>query len=255
MFAGTALPEIARVADRIPAAQTDDSAAAVPRPASCRAARHDARWLPSRTPSRSARSGRNAAAWATPIACTSATRIAAPASFRFRRLAPVVRPTASRAPLRLISSAKGKVRTLFRGLNTTSTGPSQARGESRTASRIRRLMRLRSTAPPSTLPTVNPTRGPLWRSLRGLAPQEKDGHVAGELPPAVLIHPLEIRMLQQMLRLRKLAAGGGDVTRHSALAVAAGCSVTLLPARSSDDPCNSIGKAAMTCRNIECFAA
>src|SRR5208337_2048529 len=57
-------------------------------------------------------------------------------------------------------SEKGKPNTLFRGLNTTSTPPSHAPHESRTASRIFRLMRLRSTDPPSTLPTVNPTRGP-----------------------------------------------------------------------------------------------
>jgi hypothetical protein len=57
------------------------------------------------------------------------------------------------------SSAKGAVKTLLRGLKTMSTGPSQAAGDSRTASRIRRLIRLRATAPPSTLPTVNPTRG------------------------------------------------------------------------------------------------
>src|ERR1035441_3681674 len=61
----------------------------------------------------------------------------------------------------LTNSAKGTLLTLFRGLNTTSMGPSQASTESRTASRIRRLMRLRWTAPPKTLPTVNPTRGVL----------------------------------------------------------------------------------------------
>ena len=60
-----------------------------------------------------------------------------------------------------ISSAKGKVSTLLRGLKTTSTGPSHACAEDRTASRMRRLIRLRSTDPPSTLPTVSPTRGPL----------------------------------------------------------------------------------------------
>src|SRR5271165_4311230 len=59
------------------------------------------------------------------------------------------------------STAKGKARTLFRGLNTTSTAPSHAGHESRTASRIRRRMRLRSTDPPNTLPTVNPIRGPV----------------------------------------------------------------------------------------------
>jgi len=54
--------------------------------------------------------------------------------------------------------ANGRSRTDLRGLNITSTGPSCAGHELRTASRMRRLMRLRSTAPPRILPTVNPTR-------------------------------------------------------------------------------------------------
>src|SRR5271169_1072713 len=49
------------------------------------------------------------------------------------------RPTSS------ASSAKGKVKTLLRGLNTTSTGSSHDDSEARTASRIRRRIRLRST--------------------------------------------------------------------------------------------------------------
>ena len=56
------------------------------------------------------------------------------------------------------TSANGRPRTDLRGLNITSTGPSCAGHELRTASRMRRLMRLRSTAPPRILPTVNPTR-------------------------------------------------------------------------------------------------
>ena len=68
----------------------------------------------------------------------------------------------------LSSWSNGIVSTLFRGLKTTSTGPSHG-GECRTASRMRRLMRLRSTAPPSTLPTVNPTRGPLPARRRARA--------------------------------------------------------------------------------------
>jgi hypothetical protein len=51
-----------------------------------------------------------------------------------------------------------------------------------------------------------------------LTPQKKHRHVPRELAASVLIHPLKIRVLQQTLRLRKLAAGGGVVTRHSALA-------------------------------------
>ena len=164
-------------------------------------------------------------------------RIAA-ACFISPRSATRARCAASRKPRRYFADSvrrNGKVSTLFRGLNTTSTGPSQAGGDSRTASRMRRLMRLRSTAPPSTLPTVNPTRGPPAGVGFGLrAPQEKDGHVAGKLPAAVLIHPLEVRVLQQAsrLRLRQTCDGwrlgrryqhiqalaGGDRSRHSALA-------------------------------------
>jgi hypothetical protein len=57
-------------------------------------------------------------------------------------------------------SAYAKVITERRGLKTTSTGPSISGHEFRTASRIRRRIRLRSTDSPTTLPTVNPTRGP-----------------------------------------------------------------------------------------------
>ena len=56
------------------------------------------------------------------------------------------------------TSANGRSRTDLRGLNTTSTGACGAGHEVRTAARMRRLIRLRSTAPPRTLPTVNPTR-------------------------------------------------------------------------------------------------
>ena len=61
----------------------------------------------------------------------------------------------------LATSAKGSASTDLRGWNTTSTGASTAGHEVRTASRMRRLIRLRSTDPPSTLPTVNPTRSEL----------------------------------------------------------------------------------------------
>ena len=59
-----------------------------------------------------------------------------------------------------------------------------------------------------------------WAGLRSVfapAQQVKHRHIAGELPPAVLIHPLEVRMFQQALRLREPAAGGGHVCRHLSL--------------------------------------
>ena len=58
----------------------------------------------------------------------------------------------------LATSAYGIPSTALRGWNTTSTGASTEGHDVRTASRMRRLMRLRSTEPPSILPTVNPTR-------------------------------------------------------------------------------------------------
>ena len=75
------------------------------------------------------------------------------------------------------SSANGRLSTLFRGLNTTSTGPVQACAEWRTASRTRRRMRLRSTDPPSTLPTVKPTRGPPDTASSAGAPRRRKNTV------------------------------------------------------------------------------
>ena len=63
------------------------------------------------------------------------------------------------------TSVKGICNTDFRGWITTSTGASTLGHEIRTASRIRRLRRLRSTAPPNALPTVNPTRSELPGSV------------------------------------------------------------------------------------------
>ena len=58
------------------------------------------------------------------------------------------------------STENSTVRTEFFGLITTSTaGPGDVRLK-RTASRNRRFMRFRSTAPPSARPTVKPTRIP-----------------------------------------------------------------------------------------------
>src|ERR1700690_709511 len=64
------------------------------------------------------------------------------------------RPTSSS------TAENSTVRTDFFGLITTSMEPADASAErcSRTASRKRRLIRLRSTAPPSTRPTVKPMR-------------------------------------------------------------------------------------------------
>jgi len=65
------------------------------------------------------------------------------------------------AKARLTSSNRtgnSTVSTDFLGLMTTSTAVFSARRSKRTASRKRRLIRLRSTAPPSNRPTVKPKR-------------------------------------------------------------------------------------------------
>ena len=49
------------------------------------------------------------------------------------------------------------------------------------------------------------------------APQKEDRHVSRELPAAALVHPLKIRVFQQMPRFWKLAAGGGGHIKRSAL--------------------------------------
>ena len=56
--------------------------------------------------------------------------------------------------------AKSMVSNDFFGLITTSALTAEGIRESRTASRSRRFMRFRCTAPPSARPTVNPTRVP-----------------------------------------------------------------------------------------------
>src|ERR1700731_3418759 len=68
--------------------------------------------------------------------------------------------TSKARPTSSSTTENSSVSTDFFGLMTTSTAPALFSTErrSRTASRIRRLIRFRSTAPPSTLPTVNPTR-------------------------------------------------------------------------------------------------
>src|SRR5258707_12692622 len=75
-------------------------------------------------------------------------------SISFFAITSKARPTSSS------TTENSSVSTDFFGLITTSTAPASFSTErrSRTASRSRRLIRFRSTAPPSTRPTVNPTR-------------------------------------------------------------------------------------------------
>src|SRR6267378_6386139 len=70
--------------------------------------------------------------------------------------------TSKARPTSSSTNENSSVSTDFFGLITTSTAPVPFSTErrSRTASRNRRLIRFRVTAPPSTLPTVNPMRAP-----------------------------------------------------------------------------------------------
>ena len=61
---------------------------------------------------------------------------------------------------------------------------------------IRRLMRLRSTALPSTLPAVIPTRGPV-PALPPAAPQRSSVIQCRELLPAGLVHALVVGVFVQ----------------------------------------------------------
>ena len=90
--------------------------------------------------------------------------------------------------------------TLRRGWRMTSTGVVRVERFLRTASRMRRLMRLRSTALPMTLPTVSPTRGlcsvgiaqgrAVGAELR--AESEEVGHLLRELLAAGLVDALVV---------------------------------------------------------------
>ena len=73
----------------------------------------------------------------------------------------------------------------------------------RTASRRRRFMRLRTTAPPSTLPTVNPDA---HSAVPFAARKVKHGHVGGEMPAPLFVHALEIRVPEQAHAAREPAS-------------------------------------------------
>src|SRR5580698_490064 len=78
-----------------------------------------------------------------------------------------IRPT---SPSRRVRSI---CRTLLRGCRTTSTSDCKWPRFLRTTSRMRRLMRLRSTALPSTRPAVRPIRGPLTSCVLSARKQKK----------------------------------------------------------------------------------
>ena len=111
------------------------------------------------------------------------------------------------------SSENSAFNTDFFGLMTTSTGIPRPGQCKRTASRNRRFMRLRSTAPPSTRPTVNPTQAPVV----SLA-QVKHGHVSWRNGACPACRPAQNRVPQQPGAARKsgpLARTGQILRCHS----------------------------------------
>src|SRR6202050_3695426 len=78
--------------------------------------------------------------------------------------------TANARVTSLRTAAKSVVSNDFFGLMTTSAAIAVSGSVMRTASRKRRFMRLRWTAPPRARPTVNPTRRPGIRPEPGPAP-------------------------------------------------------------------------------------
>ena len=101
-----------------------------------------------------------------------------------------------------------------------SMGPSQAWADSRTASRIRPLDAVALDCSSQHLAYGEPYTGRVtcpnrFRAIT--APQKEHRHVSRELPAAALVHPLKIRVFQQMPRFWKLAAGGGSHIKRSAL--------------------------------------
>ena len=108
---------------------------------------------------------------------------------RFFPITSNARPTSSNNTLKSIA------KTVFFGLITTSIAPGND-APVRTTSLRRRLMRFRSTAPPSCRPTVNPTRAAA-AALRPRVSKIKHGHVRRKVASSLLVYPLEIRVLQQ----------------------------------------------------------
>ena len=120
---------------------------------------HSAPPLPWRTPSNWGHSGKRGRAAARSATCKRARSVSA---IQFISQSCLSRPTDTHfleRPLDFAaSSAKSAVSADFLGWITTSTPVPAALRLKRTASRIRRRMRFRSTASPSARGTVNPTR-------------------------------------------------------------------------------------------------
>ena len=115
-----------------------------------------------------------------------------------RRLPPFLSAFSTVAKILDTSScnpANSAVSTVRRGCSTTSTSRVSKARFRRTASRMRRLMRLRSTALPRTRPAVRPTRGPKPEPDRPLG--EEICHRRREVFTAPLINTLIVSVLAQ----------------------------------------------------------
>ncbi len=145
------------------------------------------------------------------IACTSATRIAVPTSFRFRQSGTLCRQAQS-------------PRNLFHQFRKRQCENALARVEHdvdwRVTSRRRQTYCLAHAALDaitvhcSAEHLADRQSHPRFSCRRSFAPQEENCHVSRELPAPGLIYALKIGVFQQTPRLRKLA-GVGDLTRHS----------------------------------------
>ena len=134
-------------------------------------------------------------------------------------------PIASNArPTSSINTAKSKVRTDFFGLITISNGTRSIEPRCRTASRNRRLMRLRSTAPPKLPANGESNANATLRSHVLRARQIKDGHVRRKVPSPLFVDTIEIGVFRQpprpwetlpRVRRRLFLTPAGSVDAHN----------------------------------------
>src|SRR5271166_3759531 len=197
----------------------DDSAKRAPRPTTYRAEHRDVpppRW---RIPSKSARSDRRAAASAKSNACNRATRIESLTSFPFCRRRRLLW-------LRLASALDGHLQASRNFTGDLLEWQFQHRLAGMEHNIHRSLIRGPRSSygfPHATLDAIALDRTAQYLAYResytqrvasnstfgyGGAAQEKHGHIPGELPTSRLVNALKVRMPQQVLRFRKLTAGG-----------------------------------------------
>ena len=164
--------------DRSRPSRRDGSAKRGQAPSRIRARHRNAPPLPPRTRSKWAHTGSLVGAWAIAPTCrheaaptadpsrlpklifASASLQLPVARFERRAVVSLLAITSKARVTSAISAENSAVRRLFFGLITTSIAGPIAGRVNRTHSRNLRFIRLRSTAPPKTRPTVKPTRKP-----------------------------------------------------------------------------------------------